>query len=94
MRTDLSQIAKHLVLLLPDKSYPLNFDEIHEQLPDADFQGIVAELMMIGRARVVRRGVDVKAGRVVYWLNDAYGNRHIQEAVNPPFPCTQEDCYV
>ncbi|CDY77982.1 hypothetical protein BGLT_06788 [Caballeronia glathei] len=94
MRTDLSDIAKHLILLLRDKSAALNFDELREQLPDADFQWIVAELMMLWRSRVVRRGVDTKTGRVVYWLNDVNPNRHIQEEVDPLLPRPQEDHHV
>lgn len=89
MRTDLSDIAKHLILLFRDKSAALNFDEIRKQLPDADFQGIITELMMLWRSDIVRRGVDAETGRVVYWLSDVTQHRHIEEERNPQIVFTQ-----
>lgn len=82
MRTDLSDIAKHLVELLAASAY-LTWTDICQALPDGDQPAISRELDQLARARVVLKGITAAAPfDSAYWLE------------HRPRPAGVRDCAV
>lgn len=82
MRTDLSDIAKHLVEMLGGGLY-LTWAEICGALPDADQSAISRELDQLTRARVILKGITTaEPFDSAYWLE------------HRPRPAGVRDCAV
>jgi hypothetical protein len=67
MRTDLSDIAKHLIALMSDSPY-VNLAEIYVRLPDADATRVNIELRLLIKAGLVAHGRRKSTRESVYWL--------------------------
>lgn len=68
MRTDLSPIAQHLILILNECVNHMSAKQLRAKLPDADEMSFYNDLLMLVRTGVFNRGYDTKSGELVYWL--------------------------
>src|SRR5258707_4329791 len=72
MRTDLSPIAQHLILLFSAHAGHLTAAEVRRQLPDADEMEFYRELQMLVRTGIVRRDFETATSELVYWFADKH----------------------
>lgn len=71
MPTNLSPIARHLILIFGSCSHCLSVMQIREQFPDADEPRVYHELLALHRAGIVHRGLAAGTRQVVYWFASA-----------------------
>jgi hypothetical protein len=67
MRTDLSDIAKHLIALMSESAY-VSLDQIYARLPDADATRVNIELCLLVKSGLVAHGRRAYMHESVYWL--------------------------
>ncbi|CAG4906327.1 hypothetical protein [Paraburkholderia saeva] len=68
MRTNLSPIAQHLILILNECVTCMTAKQLRAKLPDADEMTFYKELQMLVSTEVFRRGLETKSGELAYWL--------------------------